>query len=302
MTRQLNIRGDPQNVFATTSGPTYAFGTRMHVPDGRVFRRSQAAGTALIAGRTAQTTVPDVGLRARLVRGSPVSNEVTVELGNVESGTGTARNRGEIQPQTDAAAARGPFAGDYNEGMLYVVSGTGAGHVYRILKAEGADSTTKQMKLTIDGHPISFTTDSTRVTLYKNFFKSLEIAGAPPSAPVIGVSPIAVPIDNHFWLQVQGATAVLQESDLQVNLPIAASLETSGAVRAAATVVPPLSGATNPHSAQSLATVLTRNPENRGTRLSPVSGMGVVPEVSLGHVIDPGYDGAQCLVHLAVEI
>ncbi|KKL54947.1 hypothetical protein LCGC14_2260340, partial [marine sediment metagenome] len=192
MTRQLNIRGVPQEVFATTAGPTYAFGTRMHVPDGRVFRRSQAAGIALVAGRTAQTTVPDVGLRARLVRGSPTTNEVAIELGKVASGTGTARNRGEIQPQTDAAAARGPFAGEYNEGMLYVVSGGGAGHVYRIRNAEGADSTTNQMKLTVDGSPISFST-TTRVTLYKNFFKALVIAEAPPSAPVIGVSPVAVP-------------------------------------------------------------------------------------------------------------
>ena len=303
MTRQINVRGDPQEVFATTAGPTYAFGTRMHVPDGRVFRRSQAAGTALVAGRTTQTTIPDVGLRARLVRLFAKNNEVAVELGDVPSGTGTARNRGEIQPQTDAAAARGPFAGEYDEGMLYVVSGGGAGHVYRILTAEGADSITNQMKVTIDGSPISFTTDSTRVTLYKNFFKDLVVAEAPPSAPVVGVSPVAVPINNHFWLQVQGAAAVLQEGGLQTNLPVAASSDAQGAVRHAVVVIPPLSGTHNPHHARGVAVINTIHPGDRGqSRLAPVTGMGVVPQLTLGYVIDPGYDNAQALIHLAIEV
>ena len=298
MTRQLNIRGDAHEPFATTPGPNYAFGTRMHVPDGRVFRRSHADATALLAGRTAQTTIPDAGLRDRSVVAD--GDSVYVQMGNVEAGNATAKDRQDFALAVDGDAARGPFAGDYNEGMLYVVSGGGAGHVYRIRRAEGADSTNNSMRVFLETNRLIASDASTRVTLYKNFFEDLAIAEAPPSAPVIGVSPAAVAADFYFWLQTQGAAAVLQEGGLQVNLPIAASPDRQGAVRHAVVVVPPLSGK---YSASGVAVVNTIHPEDRGaSRLMPVTGLGVVPETQLGYVIDPGYDGAQCLVHLDIEV
>ena len=287
MTKQLNIRGDSRQVFETSPRTGYAFGTRLHVPDGRVFRMSQAGSTtALVAGRTAQAALPNI-----LARDNPVvawaerlRNIVTIDVGDMASGV-------RLTP------------GDYDEGLMYVISGGGAGHVYRISSIATPDLANSQLTITLDVLDlIGFVSTTTRVTLFQNKFRALVIASAPPGAAVLGISPVAVAVDQFFWLQTTGAAAVLQESDLQVNLPIAASLETGGAVRASVVTVPPLSGAHNPHSARSLAAVTTNNPENRGTRLAPVSGLGVVPEVTLGYVIDPGYDNTQCLVHLAVEV
>lgn len=290
MTRQLNIRGTSDNAFETwrSTGQPHAFGTRMHVPDGRVFRTSQADATALVAGRTAQTARPDKGLRDRGMGNQDDSrlNVVQIDLGKISDET-----------------ARLP-AGAYNEGLLYVVSGGGAGQVYRISASLAGVDSDNTLTVIIDGVRITgFNIATTRVTLLQNKFKTLAIAEAPPSTAVIGVSPAAVAANRFFWLQTHGAAAVLQEGGLQVNLPIAASPETSGAVGHAVVVVPPLSGASNPHGARSVAVVKTIHPEDRGaSRLMPVTGLGVVPKTPLGYVIDPGYDGALALVHLDIEV
>ncbi len=304
MTKQTNVRGDPQDVFVTSSTPTFVFGTRMHVPDGRVFRRSQADSTALVAGRAAQTTIPDVGLRNKPIGTS--GSAVNVQMGNVAIGSASDKSRSEV-PATRRDSTRGPFIDEYAEGLLYVVSGGGAGHVYRILTSEASDSVTNNMRVFLDAVTLISADSDTRVTLLKNFFKDLVISQAPPSAPVIGVSPVAVPLNHHFWLQTQGAAAVLQQGDLQINLPIAASPETAGAVRHAIVVVPD-SDVTQEDEARSgfrsLAVVRYLLEGNQRTnRLAPVSGMGVVPETQLGYVIDTGgYDGAQALVHLDIEV
>ena len=288
MARQLNIRGEPDTVFETHATRPQALGTRLHVPDGRVFRAAQAGSTALVAGRTAQITRPDAALRDRglATQTDPLDNVVQIALGSVV-------NSDQSLP-----------VGRYEEGLLYVVSGGGAGQVYRVRSSEKGDETNNELKVVIDAARIVGRVNSTtRVTLFKNFFTELVIAEAPPSTAVIGISPAAVPANEYFWLQTHGAAAVLQEGGLQVNLQVAASPEREGAMRHAVIVVPPLSGDTNPHDARSVAVVNTRHPEDRGaSRLAPVTGLGVVPETALGYVIDPGYDGAQALVHVDIEV
>jgi len=289
MTRQLNIRGAPNEVFGTSSTTGYPFGTRMHVPDGRVFRRAQTAGTtALVAGRTAQSALPNMLVRDKTVvlpSSNPSDKIIIIATGEIVS--------------EDRLALE-----EFNEGLLYVVSGGGAGHVYRIVHSARPDLLNNQLTVTIDAEEIiGYAAATTRVTLFQNKFKGLAIADAPPSAPVIGISPVAVPVDEFFWLQTTGTAAVLQEGELQTNLPVASSSDAQGAVRHAVVVVPPLSGATNPHDARSVAVVNTIHPEDRGgSRLAPVTGLGVVPQLTLGYVIDPGYDDAQCLVHLNIEV
>ncbi len=290
MTRQLNIRGDADKAFEThrSTDQPYPLGTRMHVPDGRVFRTAQADSTALTAGRTAQIALPDVALRDRgmAIQTDPRENVAQIALGRVI-------NSDQSLP-----------IGRYDEGLLYVVSGGGAGRVYRISTSEAGNNDDNELKVTLDAVRIVGRNNSTtRVTLLKNFFKDLAIAEAPPSAAVIGVSPTAIAASRYFWLQTHGAAAVLQEGGLRVTLPIAASPDRQGAVRHAVTVVPPLSGAHNPHDAKGVAVVNTIHPGDRGaSRLMPVTGLGVVQEIPLGYVIDPGYDGALCLVHLNIEV
>ncbi len=290
MTKQVNVRGDTTEVFATATTTGYQFGTRMHVPDGRVFRRAQAGSTtALVVGRTAQTAPSNMLVRDKAVVAwtERLRNIVTISTGDLGGLNGRRLD-----------------VGEFNEGLMYVVSGGGAGHVYRINSSGDPDLVNNQLTINLDVVDlIGFVNTTTRVTLLQNKFKALVIADAPPSAPVIGISPVAVAVDQFFWLQTTGAAAVLQEGVLQTNLPIASSSDAQGAVRHAVVVVPPLSGARNPHQAQSVAVVDTIQPEDRGqSRLVPVTGMGVVPQLTLGYVIDPGYDDAQCLVHLNIEV
>ncbi len=215
MTRQLNIRGSAEQVFETFSRTGYAFGTRLHVPDGRVFRMSQAgSATALVAGRTAQAALPNMLVRdkaAVLLSPTTSTREITLNTGEISN--------------TDQLALD-----EYTEGLLYVISGGGAGHVYRIIFSGAPDFVNNQLTVVIDAaRIIDYVAATTRVTLFQNKFKALTIADAPPSAPVIGISPVAVAVDQFFWLQTTGAAAVLQEGELQTNLPVASSSDAQGA-------------------------------------------------------------------------
>lgn len=286
MSKQLNVRGEAAQALETWSTKTWPVGTRMHVPDGRVFRLAQATATAIAVGRAVQANQPDMRVRNKgvAVRTDPNPSVVTL------TGVNTPSDQSAVQ------------ANDYAEGLLYVISGGGAGYVYRIESNTKADSLTNTLKVIIEaGSVTGLAQTTTRITLLKNRFRDVALSDAPPSAAVIGVSSVAVAASAYFWLQTHGAAAVLQEGELAVNLPVAASKTTSGAVRLATVTVPnTFSGIRN--DTGGLAVVPTIQPADaRAERLAPVSGVGVVPDLPLGYVLDPGYDGAHALVHLSIE-
>ena len=190
----------------------------------------------------------------------------------------------------------------YAEGLLYVVSGGGAGYAYRIESNAAASPSAGTLKVIIEADSVTgLVQDTTRVTLLKNRFRDVAIADAPPNAAVIGVTSVAVTASYYFWLQTHGAAAVLQEGELDVNLPVAASKITSGAVRLATVTIPDSFSGVR-HGSSGFAVVPTIQPADaRAERLAPVSGTGVVPDLPLGYVIDPGYDGAYALCHLTIE-
>ena len=287
MTKQVNIRGDADNVFEThrSTDQPHAFGTRMHVPDGRVFRTAQADSTALVAGRTAQMSRPDVALRDKGLaqQTDPRPNVVQVAVNVINSDQSLPIGR-------------------YNEGLLYVVSGGGIGRVYRISTSEAGDNDNNELKVVLDAaRLVGRNNSTTRVTLLRNKFKDLAIAESPPSAAVVGVTPAAVAAGRYYWLQTHGAAAVLQQGGLDAGRPIAASARAEGAVKHAVVVVPDYDVGSG-HTTRSVAVVNVITPgDGDAERLAPVTGISVVPEVSLGYVLDTGYDGTLCLVHLSVE-
>lgn len=284
MSKQLNIRGEAKQALEAWSSKSWPVGTRMHVPDGRVFRLAQATATAIGVGRAVQACQPDMRVRNKGIAAHDGANTITLAGVNTSAGLASL------------------LAGDYAEGMLYVVSGGGSGYVYRVESNAAADASTNTLKILIEADSIvGLVHNTTRVTLLKNRFRDVALADAPPSAAVIGVTPVAVTASYYFWLQTHGAAAVLQEGALAVNRPVAASRLTSGAVRLATVTIPnSFSGVRN--DTGGLAVVPTIQPaDTKAERLAPISGVGVVPDLPLGYVLDPSYDGAHALVHLSIE-
>lgn len=301
MSKQVNVRGDSAQVFETSADRGYPFGTRMHVPDGRVFRRAQADTTALAVGRTAQQALPYVKV---------TNQEVAEKVG------GDALNvvRLTVPVATVPTDTLEFPAGLFEEGLLYVISGGGGGHVYRIENSLVGDSVAStvtfilETNLMIDRQGDASATTS-RVTVLQNKFKALTLTNAPPYMPVVGVTPVAVAANAFYWLQVQGAAAVLQEGDLRAGLPVAASYEDKGAVTHAAVVVPDPDTTRESEvrgTSQGLAVadyLGEGEQQDQGThRLTSVTGLGVIPPVVLGHVVLAAEDTESALVHLSIEV
>ncbi len=228
MSKQVNVRGDSAEVFETSATKGYGLGTRMHVPDGRVFRRARADTTALVVGRTAQQALPHI---------KTINQEIA------EKATGEKADVVVVNVPVSTAPIDFPV-GLFDEGLLYVVSGGGAGHVYRIENSLEGNSVNGTLTLTLEaaaemiGRQGTASATTSRVTLLQNKFTALTLTNAPPYMPVVGVTPVAVAASAFYWLQVQGAAAVLQEGDLRAGLPVAASYEDKGAVTHAVVVVP----------------------------------------------------------------
>ncbi len=297
MSKQVNVRGDSAEVFETSATKGYGLGTRMHVPDGRVFRRAQADTTALVVGRTAQQALPHI---------KTINQEIA------EKATGEKANVVVVNVPVSSAPIDFPV-GLFNEGLLYVVSGGGAGHVYRIDSSLEGNSTDGTVTFELDAPMINrqgaASATTSRVTVLLNKFTALTLTNAPPYMPVLGVTPVAVAASAFYWLQVQGATAVLQEGDLRAGLPIAASYEDKGAVTHAVVVVPdPITTRERDVRATSQGLAVVDylgegEQQDQGThRLTSVTGLGVIPPVVLGHVVLAAEDTESVLVHLSIEV
>lgn len=282
MAKQLNIRGVPRQAFEQGAGRQFPLGTRMHTPDGRVFRMAQAASTAISAGRTCQ-----------LDRSKLHFQDLTLSY--------AARND---QFLINVSVPDTVNQDEFEDGLVYVYTGGGAGIVYNVEGNTQVTASSTQMTLNLDVVTTQgISTSTSRVSVFKNRFKALTIADAPPSAAVVGVTPQAITASYYFWLQTHGAAAVLQEGPLWDYKPIAASHEASGAVRLA-TVTVPDSHAGLRHGSEGLALTPTLQPDGDAYRaevIAPVSGIAVVSDVPLGYVLHPRDDGNHALVYLTID-
>lgn len=284
MTKSLNIRGDYEEAFRTSAVKSWPLGTRMHLADNRVFRYSLAGSTALTVARVMQAAQQDTAV----VDASITPNKIDL------------RSR---QVTLDIITAKRVTQDTYEGGLLYVNSGTGVGHVYHV---QGNDllepgSTKAQLTVYLGSDFQVALGASSRVTLLRNRHHSLVVAPAPPNSAVVGVTPVAVAANSYFWLQTGGPCAVLQNDDLEPYLPVAASLMTSGAVEAATVMVPNIAGELHGVRGLVMQPVLSDDAGPLKWRLASSSGVGVVPTLSMGYVLDPRESGQHCLIHLTLE-
>lgn len=296
MSKSLNIRGTPPEVFDaidTVSGIT--LGTRMHLPNGRVFRRCKNGPTALVAGRLVQMAeqvhqFENKNIGALVYAGSSIITVVIEETVDIQAN--------ELE---DALMV---VNDDQGEGYLYHVEGSDA---YTVSPASGAPLDTGALTIKLATVLQTDLTTSSQVTIVKNVYQGARLALTPPSEAVLGVAPTAVPANMYFWLQTYGPCAVLQDGELYNYRPVMASVNVKGAVETARVVLPADTQAADWSETPRQAfvgeeIVDTLGPDGVGVRTSigEVSGRGILPPVQVGYTINARADTEYALVHLTI--
>ena len=174
-----------------TSTQKHKLGTRMELPDGRVFYYSFSDGI-IGAGKLVQQAVL---VTATHVRGRAVA---AAALGT----------RAIIVTNSGASLVKDK----YKDGTIFVSDGAAEGHVY-IVQGHPAAATTATFKITIDeedGIQDEALTTTSKVGLRLNkfldakLFDSNAINGMP-----VGVAPVEVADNRYFWCQTWGEAAIL---------------------------------------------------------------------------------------------
>jgi hypothetical protein len=225
--------GDEKVVKTAASGATaytgsedfgVMIGTRLVLPDGRVFRYAFSDGAAG-AGTGVQSSI------ALANQDTDIAVETSASVGDksVSITFGTS-------PNTDVVADQ------YANGYLFVndsgTSGTGEGHVYRIrsqdahVAADVSASPAVSIYL-MDGDTIveALTKDHTQVGLVANpYMHVIPSPGAAQTARTVGFAPAEVADNSFFWVQTWGEAAVLADGTLVIFRPVRMSDGTAGAV------------------------------------------------------------------------
>ena len=193
-------------------------GTRMILPDGRVFRYAFANG-AIGAGKGVQSSIALANQDQDLVPAAAAVGDKSVTL---TFGT---------SPNTDVTADQ------YANGYLFVNNVDGEGHTYRI-KGTGAHvaadvSASPEVVINLqDGDTIAEAlTTSSKVGLVANPYQDVIITpGGAQTARCVGYTAAEVADNSYFWAQTWGEAAVLANGTLVIFRPIRVSDGVAGAV------------------------------------------------------------------------
>ena len=202
-----SIWGDYGDEKATGTTQLHPYGTRMVLPDGRVFYYGQTAG-AQTAGAICQSAVGvanhDMDLAVNTA--SAGDKSVTVTVG----GTAATENQ-------------------YQDGYLYVNDGTGEGHNYKIRQHDAIDSSGSGVINLYDGDPIVVAfAAATIVGLAKNPYKDFVVYPTTPTGHAVGVAPTDFDDDDFGWLQTWGPAAVLCDVAFVIGNHVRVSDNTAG--------------------------------------------------------------------------
>ena len=194
-------------------------GTRMILPDGRVFRYAFSNG-AVGAGKGVQSSIALANQDTDIA----VNSATAVGAKSVSITFGTS-------PNTDVTADQ------YANGYLFVNDVDGEGQVYRIkgtgahLAADVSASPAVEINLQ-DGDTIATAlTTSSEIGLVANPYQDVIItpAGA-QTARCVGYTACEVADNTYFWAQTWGEAAVFADGTLVIFRPIRVSDGVAGAV------------------------------------------------------------------------
>jgi hypothetical protein len=202
-----SIWGDYGDEKVTGTTQIHPYGTRMVLPDGRVFYYGQTAG-AQTAGAICQSAVGvanhDMDLAANTA--SAGDKSVTVTVG------GTAATEDQ-----------------YKDGYLYVNDGTGEGHIYKIRQHDAISSSGSGAINLYDGDAVAVAfVAATIVGLAKNPYKDFVVYPTTATGHAVGVAATDFDDDDFGWLQTWGPAAVLCDVAFVIGNHVRVSDNTAG--------------------------------------------------------------------------
>ena len=207
-----------EKVTSTTADLGLVIGTRLILPDGRVYRYAFSDG-ASGAGRGVQSSIALANQDTDLV---PAATAVGAKSVTFKFGT---------SPNTDVAA------NDYASGYLFVNNVDGEGHVYRIRDKSAhvaADvSTSPDVVVYLqDSDPIveALTTSSKFGLVATPYMHVIPPPAGAQTARCVGYAPAEVADDSYFWVQTWGEAALLTDGTLLIFRPVRVSDGVAGAV------------------------------------------------------------------------
>lgn len=180
-------------------------------PDGSLFRYALAGAGNLTVGMLCQSPLP-------------IANHVTQDC------LATAIGATQVSVVLGATALEENF---YQDGTLFVHTGTGEGYYYRIKSHPAAAASATVVVTLYDDNPIKVAlaaSGSTKVSLIPNSYRKVLAHASPPTAEPVGWAPVAVTAGNYFWLQVKGILAPLVQGTLVIGDLCVPSATVDGAV------------------------------------------------------------------------
>ena len=174
-----------------TSSQKHVLGTRMILPDGRVYRYSEVGAADIAGGAVVQAPA------------GTAAHDQDLTVAAVSAGSTTVTLSGSLTITKD----------QYKDGYMHINSGTGAGEVYRI-KSNTAVSSATGCVLTLDeedGLATALTAGSSNceVGLSVNPYSNVIISPTTVTNVAIGVAPTLLTQEYFGWIQTWGPAAVL---------------------------------------------------------------------------------------------
>ncbi len=212
-------------IYSTNAAQGGDLGDETLASPNRVFRLAKNGGIPLVAGEVVMAQQQDETQDNLTVAAASAvgAKTITVNVGSVID------------------------ADEYRDGLIYVNDQAGAGVVYDIrthpgsVPAEGTsaslDQTTALVIQLKDQVAIALTTSS-QATLVRNIYKNVMPTWGNPQDIVVGVAPIAVAANQHFFCQVRGPAAVKQEGGLFTGRGVISSQFKRGSIAVAKQVIP----------------------------------------------------------------
>ena len=199
--------GDYGDEKVTGTSQIHPYGTRMVLPDGRVFYYGQTDG-AQTAGAICQSAVGvanhDMDLAVNTAAAGAKSLSVTV------GGTAVTANQ-------------------YADGYVYVNDGTGEGHIYKIRQHDAISSSGSGTINLYDGDAIVVAFEAaTIVGLAKNPYKDFIVFPTTATGHPVGVAATDFDDDDYGWLQTWGPAAVLCDVAFVIGNHVRVSDNTAG--------------------------------------------------------------------------
>ena len=201
-----------EKITSTSEDLGLVIGTRMFLPDGRVYRYSFSNGAACsVTGVQSSAALANHDSNLAVTQAQSVGDKsVSITLGAT-------------------AAAKDLYANGY----LFFNTAAGSGQVYRIRQHDAIGSGGTGTINLMDGDTIAeaLVAGSSQVGLVANpYMHVIPSPGGAQTGRTVGFAPCEVADNSYFWAQTWGEAAVLADGTLVIFRPIRMSDGTAGAV------------------------------------------------------------------------